>query len=105
MAGQVATGIASARAYQEAEARAQALTELDRAKTVFFHNISHEFRTPLTLTLGPLEALLTERSRPLSQEQRTQVEMARRNALRQLKLVNTLLDFARIEAGRADAGL
>lgn len=103
VAGQVATGIASARAYQEAEARARALAELDRAKTVFFNNISHEFRTPLTLTLGPLETLLAEREHPLPPEQRTQVEMARRNALRQLKLVNTLLDFARIEAGRVEA--
>lgn len=103
VAGQVATGIDSARAYQEAEARARALAELDRAKTVFFNNISHEFRTPLTLTLGPLETLLDERAHPLSLEQRAQVEMARHNALRQLKLVNSLLDFARIEAGRVEA--
>ncbi|GCE06156.1 ATP-binding protein [Dictyobacter aurantiacus] len=102
-AGQIAAGLASARAYQEAEERARALAELDQAKTVFFHNISHEFRTPLTLTLGPLEALLDDRSDPLSPPQRAQIELARRNALRQLKLVNALLDFARIEAGRSEA--
>ncbi|GLV59346.1 two-component hybrid sensor and regulator [Dictyobacter sp. S3.2.2.5] len=102
-AGQIAAGLASARAYQESEARARALAELDQAKTVFFHNISHEFRTPLTLTLGPLEALLDDRSDPLSQPQRAQLELARRNAMRQLKLVNALLDFARIKAGRSEA--
>lgn len=103
VAEQIAAALDSARAYQDAKARAQALAELDRAKTTFFSNISHEFRTPLALSLGPLEALLTDTQHPLSEEQRTQVEMVRRNALRQLKLVNTLLDFARIEAGRAEA--
>ncbi len=100
---QIAAALDSARVYQDAKARAQALAELDRAKTAFFSNISHEFRTPLALSLGPLEALLADVQSPLAEEHRTQVEMVRRNALRQLKLVNTLLDFARIEAGRAEA--
>ncbi|MGE5374754.1 MAG: PAS domain S-box protein, partial [Bacteroidota bacterium] len=98
---QVATAIANARVYEEERRRAEALAEIDRAKTVFFSNVSHEFRTPLTLMLGPLEDLL--RKSNLSGGDRELLEMARRNARRQLKLVNTLLDFSRIEAGRIEA--
>lgn len=74
------------------------LTELDRVKTEFFSNVSHEFRTPLTLMLGPIEDLLS--SDDLSANSKTRLEVAQRNALRLLKLVNTLLDFSRLEAGR-----
>jgi signal transduction histidine kinase len=77
------------------------LGELDAAKTAFFSNISHEFRTPLTLLLGPLEAALADPS--LGSEQSARVRMAHDNALRLLKLVNALLDFSRIEAGRMSA--
>lgn len=80
----------------------QRLRELDRAKTAFFSNVSHEFRTPLTLQLGPLEDALGDAAEPLSQRQRERIEIARRNGLRLLKLVNTLLDFSRIEAGLAE---
>lgn len=83
----------------EEKQRAQALVELDRAKTVFFNNISHEFRTPLMLMLGPIQTLLNESVG----EQRVELESLRRNAVRLLKLVNALLDFSRIEAGRYDA--
>jgi PAS domain S-box-containing protein len=77
----------------------EALAELDRAKTTFFSNVSHEFRTPLTLMLGPLEEVLAhERLEP---EGRERLVAVRRNGLRLLKLVNTLLDFSRLEAGRA----
>lgn len=76
------------------------LTALDNAKTTFFANISHEFRTPLTLILGPLEDVLDDGT-GLTGPQRERLEAARRNALRLLKLVNSLLDFARVEAGRA----
>ena len=97
--GQIATAIANARAFQEERHRAQALADLDRAKTTFFSNVSHEFRTPLTLMLGPLEEVLASRERLVRQD-REQLDVAHRNALRLLKLVNTLLDFSRIEAAR-----
>jgi len=77
------------------------LKELDRAKTEFFSNVSHEFRTPLTLALGPLEEILSKPAGEDSQNTRASAEVAYRNSLRLLKLVNTLLDFSRIEAGRA----
>src|SRR5580704_2017545 len=98
---QVATAIANARAHEEERKRAEALAEIDRAKTVFFNNVSHEFRTPLTLMLGPLEDALATADVP-SQE-RAKLDTAHRNSLRLLKLVNSLLDFSRIEAGRARA--
>jgi len=94
----VASALAKAQAYEQERKRAEALAELDRTKTIFFSNISHEFRTPLTLLLGPLEEELREN--PGSGER---LAVAHRNALRLLKLVNTLLDFSRIEAGRIDA--
>jgi signal transduction histidine kinase len=104
-AGQLAAAIADARAYEEERRRAEALAELDRAKTTFFSNVSHEFRTPLTLLLGPLEDALNDfdDGTALLPAHRERVETAHRNALRLLKLVNTLLDFARIEAGRVQA--
>jgi signal transduction histidine kinase len=76
------------------------LRELDRVKTDFFANISHEFRTPLTLNLAPLEDMLAE-VRPPRDQQR--LEIIHRNSLRLLRLVNNLLDFAQIEAGRMRA--
>jgi PAS domain S-box-containing protein len=103
LAGHVATAVASTRALQEARERADALAELDRAKTDFFSNVSHEFRTPLTLMLGPIEDGLADQDQPLPPAQRERQELVRRNGLRLQKLVNTLLDFARIEAGRAQA--
>jgi len=101
LAGHVATAVANARAYAEERRRAEMLTELDRAKTAFFSNVSHEFRTPLTLMLGPLEALLA-RDHEVPDQHR-QLEMVHRNGLRLLRLVNTLLDFSRVEAGRIRA--
>ncbi|HEV2290723.1 MAG TPA: ATP-binding protein, partial [Gemmatimonadales bacterium] len=80
-----------------------ALGELDQAKTAFFSNVSHEFRTPLTLMLGPLEDLLHDSALPLAPGQREWVQLAHDSALRLLKLVNALLDFSRIEAGRLRA--
>lgn len=126
VAGQISASIANAEAYEAERKRAEALAELDRAKTVFFSNVSHEFRTPLTLMLSPLEdalASLEEQGSGEVEEQRSgridetpspylpvysptlkhQLQVAHRNAQRLLKLVNTLLDFARIEAGRIEA--
>ena len=103
LAGQIAASIANAQAYDEERRRAEALAELDRAKTAFFSNVSHEFRTPLTLMLGPAEDALADEDGPLLPRQRERVEILHRNALRLLKLVNTLLDFSRIEAGRVQA--
>ena len=102
VAAQIAASIANAQAYEEERKRAEALAELDRAKTIFFSNISHEFRTPLTLMLSPLEEMLTN-SAGLLPSEREHIETAHRNSLRLLKLVNTLLDFSRIEAGRVQA--
>ncbi|HYL19550.1 MAG TPA: EAL domain-containing protein [Burkholderiales bacterium] len=79
------------------------LAELDVAKTAFFSNISHEFRTPLTLMLGSLEDELGDRGQLLPPARLERIEIAHRNGLRLLKLVNALLDFARIEAGRMQA--
>jgi PAS domain S-box-containing protein len=101
-AGHVAAGIASARSYRAQQRRAEELAELDRAKTTFFSNISHEFRTPLTLIMGPLEELRT-RLEGTDPQTREELESIHRNGLRLGKLVNTLLDFSRIEAGRMQA--
>lgn len=97
---QIATAIANARAYEEERKRAEALAEIDRAKTVFFNNVSHEFRTPLTLLLGPAEEMLARKHGNLSRDAAEQIEVIHRNALRLQRLVNALLDFSRIEAGR-----
>jgi PAS domain S-box-containing protein len=103
VAGQVAMAIANAQAYEEERKRAEALAELDRAKTIFFSNVSHEFRTPLTLILNPLEELLNSLDGRLQPDEREQFQLVQRNGLRLQKLVNTLLDFSRIEAGRIQA--
>ena len=103
VAGQLAASISNARASEEERRRAEALAEIDRAKTTFFSNVSHEFRTPLTLLLGPVEDLLANAEEPLAPAQREQLELVRRGGLRLQRLVNTLLDFSRIEAGRAQA--
>src|SRR5580698_8134778 len=100
---QITIGLASAGAYEQERRRAESLAELDRAKTTFFSNVSHEFRTPLTLMLGPLEEVLPEARERLSPEHHEQLNAVRRNGLRLLKLVNTLLDFSRMEAGRVQA--
>jgi signal transduction histidine kinase len=102
-AGHVGASIANARAYEEERRRAEALAEIDRAKTTFFSNVSHEFRTPLTLMLGPLDDLLSRPEGEIPPADREMLSIVRRNGQRLLKLVNTLLDFSRIEAGRVQA--
>jgi signal transduction histidine kinase len=97
VAGHVATALANARAYEDERKRSEALAELDRAKTAFFSNVSHEFRTPLTLILGPIEDALASEQCALAGES---LRAVHRSALRLLRLVNTILDFARVESGR-----
>src|SRR5207302_7109142 len=96
------TALANAKAYEEEKRRAEELSELDRANTAFFSNVSHEFRTPLTLLLGPLEDLLKQPGASPTRSYEL-LEVAHRNGLRLQQLVNTLLDFSRIEAGRVQA--
>ena len=102
VAAHIAAGIGSARSYRAQQRRAEELAELDRAKTTFFSNISHEFRTPLTLILDPV-AELRGRAAGWTTTTRQELDVVWRNGLRLTKLVNTLLDFSRIEAGRAQA--
>jgi len=100
VASSMGAALVESQAYEAERQRAEALAEIDRAKTTFFTNVSHEFRTPLTLMLGPLEEALTGlEGRP----EKVLVASAQRNAERLLKLVNTLLEFARLEGGRASA--
>jgi PAS domain S-box-containing protein len=100
IADQVATAFGDVHLLEEERKRAEALAELDRAKTNFFSNISHEFRTPLTLLLGPIEEALHDPS--TKGENQVRMDVAYRNALRMQRLVNTLLEFSRIEAGRVE---
>nr|WP_221378715.1 SpoIIE family protein phosphatase [Actinoplanes polyasparticus] len=100
-AAQISRAVGNLRAYEQERARAVELAALDRAKTNFFSNVSHEFRTPLTLILGPLEDLLDDPELPA--EQRERLLPMQRNGLRLLKLVNTVLDFSRLESGRLRA--
>ncbi|MGZ5271554.1 MAG: ATP-binding protein [Ramlibacter sp.] len=101
VAQQVAGAIADARGFEEQQQRAQALAEIDRAKTLFFSNVSHELRTPLALMLGPVADLLEDGV--LDPAARHALTLAQRNGRRLQRLVNTLLDFSRIEAGRMEA--
>ena len=103
VAGQIANAMANAITHEEIKMRAEALAEIDRAKTTFLSNVSHEFRTPLTLMLGPTEDLLAGVHGELAPAQRAQLELLRRNELRLHRLVNALLEFSRIEAGRIQA--
>jgi signal transduction histidine kinase/DNA-binding response OmpR family regulator len=75
----------------------QEIAELDELKTRFFANISHEFRTPLTLMMGPLQQVIDTIENP---SQKKMLEMAQRNAQLQLQLVNQLLDLTRLDAGK-----
>jgi signal transduction histidine kinase/serine phosphatase RsbU (regulator of sigma subunit)/CheY-like chemotaxis protein len=100
IADQVSGALAVVGAYQHERGRAEALAQLDGAKTAFLTNVSHEFRTPLTLMLGPLEDALSEASDDESARER--LEMIHRNGVRLLRMVNSLLDFARLEAGQSE---
>lgn len=101
LAQQLSGAIARARGVEEEQQRLQALAELDRAKTTFFSNVSHELRTPLSLMLGPVGDLLGQPG--LAEPQRDSLQLVLRNGRRLQRLVNALLDFSRIEAGRLQA--
>ena len=103
LAEAIKNALAKARAYEEERKKSEALAEIDKAKTVFFSNISHEFRTPLTLMLGSLEELLNKRTGEIAVSDKEAIETSHRNAMRLLRLVNNLLDFSRIEAGKVQA--
>lgn len=96
IADQVASAMVNARALQEEKLRAEALAEIDRAKTAFFSNVSHEFRTPLTLILGVIENALANHASLNGDD----MKVVHRNGIRLLRLVNSLLDVTRIDAGR-----
>jgi signal transduction histidine kinase/DNA-binding NarL/FixJ family response regulator len=102
VANQIAAAIANGRAYDAERQRAERLADLDDAKTRFFTNVSHEFRTPLTLLLGPASDALGDQIDPLSAPQRGRIELVQRNGERLLRLVNSLLDFSRLESGRVE---
>src|SRR5262249_6658468 len=103
IASEIAASIASARAYESERRRAEALAALDQAKTAFLTNVSHEFRTPLTLMLGPLEDAIADAG--ADPEAAERLEMVHRNGLRLLRMVNSLLASARLEAGQANLQL
>jgi signal transduction histidine kinase len=100
-AERLTTATANAKVKQRTRERAEALAALDRAKTLFLSDVSHEFRTPLTLLLSPLDDVLSRRS--LSANDRDLLQTSRRAATRLLKLVQSMLDFSRVEAGRMQA--
>src|SRR6185437_11518734 len=97
---QLMTSFADIHVLEMERKKAEALADIDRAKTVFFSNISHEFRTPLTLLISPIEELLSDPD--TSGINRYRMGVAHRNALRMQRLVNTLLEYSRIEAGRME---
>lgn len=96
VASQAAIAVQQSRLYETTRQQAEQLLELDRQKTEFFQNVSHEFRTPLTLTIGPLEAAVSQ-AQGLPHDQSV---IALRNSRRLLRLVNQLLDLQRLDAGR-----
>jgi len=99
---QISNALTNAYSFKQERKRAESLAEIDKAKTIFFSNISHEFRTPLTLMLGPLEEMLKKDSQ-YSEDDKENISITHRNAMRLLRLVNSLLDFSRIESGRMQA--
>ncbi|KAJ3153690.1 hypothetical protein HDU86_005189 [Geranomyces michiganensis] len=97
---QLAASVLRGRSLTEKQQRLQALAEIDRAKSVFFSNISHEYRTPLSLILAPVADLLNDPT--LNAQQLSKIKLVERNAQRLHKLVNSVLDFSQLEAGRTE---
>jgi signal transduction histidine kinase/DNA-binding response OmpR family regulator len=103
LAAQVGIGLSTVRAREQDRQRVQKLADLDRTKTRFLHNISHEFRTPLTLMLAPLQSVLGQQGESLTDQQREHLAIVHRAVLRQQRLVETLLDAARANENRIEA--
>jgi len=101
-AGQIGRALADKREYAREQQRGDALTQLDQDKTAFFNNVSHEFRTALSLMLAPLDDVLSNLQDPDSPTAAA-LRMVQRNAMRLLRLVGALLDQARMESGRMQA--
>ena len=101
VAGHVGNALSTAERLHHDRRRTEELEALDRAKTEFFASVSHEFRTPLTLVLGPVQDVLADGT--LGDQDRGRLEIVLRNASRLLRLVDALMDFARGEQGRLDA--
>ncbi|MEH1101903.1 SpoIIE family protein phosphatase [Micromonospora sp. CPCC 205561] len=102
VASRVSTALSDVLAYEAQRRRAAALAELDAAKTEFFTDVSHELRTPLTLIAGPVRESLADLREPLPPAQRERLELVHRSTGRLRKLVDDMLDFARVEGGRLD---
>jgi PAS domain S-box-containing protein len=100
LGGHIATALANIDEREHERHRARELAAIDRAKTAFFNNVSHEFRTPLTLMLGPLDELRAVTSN--EDARRDDLDILYRNTQRLSKLVNSLLDFSRVEASRVE---
>lgn len=103
LADQLSSALVAVASYELQRHRADELAALDRAKTEFLSNVSHEFRTPLTLLLGPIDDALADVAGTGDPALVERLTMARRNAGRLRRLVDSMLDFSRIEAGRAHA--
>ncbi|RIA84037.1 hypothetical protein C1645_832863 [Glomus cerebriforme] len=99
--GQVCVSLTHGKSREEERKQAEILADLNRQKIMFFQNISHELRTPITLMLSPLDEVISECAPNTIMH--SHLSMIQRNTRRLLKLVNTLLQFSRIEAGRMDA--
>jgi signal transduction histidine kinase/CheY-like chemotaxis protein len=102
-ASHVSIAVTDAVAYEAERSRAAALAELDAAKTRFIQNVSHEFRTPLTLLLGPLRTVLDQHGDQLPSAPRAELETAHGAAQRLRRMVDSLLDVVRAEAGELNA--
>lgn len=87
---------------RELEDSNRKLVELDKLKSRFFANVSHEMRTPLTLLISPLESLIRRFENSVDTNAREMLETMRNNSMRLLKLINDLLDLVRVESGRMD---
>ncbi|MBC7407352.1 MAG: PAS domain-containing protein, partial [Arcicella sp.] len=104
IADRISTEINKMLAIEVEAKRAEALAEIDRAKIVVFSNIIHEFRTPLTLILSPLEEILNQKKNNLNKTEKQNIEIAHRNSMRLFDMVNNLLDFSNIEKGELNKG-